>query len=332
MLSSFILSLIVYPYGFFDNDSLRYTVSETMEGKNTKPILVLIVFLAVISAAAWFIKTHDIAVLNPSGTIGSKERRLIIESTLLMLIVVIPVYVATFTIAWRYREGNSKAKYSPELDHSRKLEFIWWIIPTIIITILGVITYKSSHELDPAKSISSAPVLKIQVVALQWKWLFIYPQQNVATVNYAILPVNKQVDFQITSDAPMNSFWIPKLGGQIYAMSGMATQVYLIADTSGSYRGLSANISGAGFSNMNFVVNATPQDNFNKWIKYIKTLSRPLSPQAYATLSQPNDNLTLAFYSYAPGNLFDKIIQKYNYTKHAVPGSDNYIASRGGLL
>src|SRR5476649_775967 len=195
-----------------------------------------VVIAAVIGLCTWFGMTHTIAVLSPKGQIADKERHLIILATLLMLIVVVPVYVMMFVIAWKYREGNTKARYTPDWDHSNGLEFLWWAIPMAIIAVLSVITFKSSHELDPFKALSSTkPPITIQVVALQWKWLFIYPNQNIASVNYFRMPANTPVDFEITADSPMNSFWIPQLGGQIYAMPGMSTELHLMADGVGKY-------------------------------------------------------------------------------------------------
>src|SRR5437868_3793345 len=178
----------------------------------------------------------NIPVLQPRGTIGKQEQRLIITALLLSLIVVIPVFVMLFGFAWKYREGNKSARYDPDFDHSRTLESIWWGVPLILISILAVITWRSAHQLDPFKALDSkTPPVAIQAISLRWKWLFIYPQQNIASVNFIQMPVNTPINFEITSDAPMNSFWIPQLGGQIYSMSGMATNLNLEATQPGSY-------------------------------------------------------------------------------------------------
>ena len=176
-----------------------------------------------------------------------------IFAALLSLVVVIPVFAMTIYIVWRYRESNQKAKYSPDWDHNSKVETIWWLIPTLLIVVLSVVTWNSSHSLDPFKPIkSSVKPLRVQVIALQWKWLFIYPEQGVASTNILELPVDRPINFEVTADAPMNSFWIPQLGGQIYAMAGMSTQLHLMASEAGTYAGASANLSGKGFAKMKF--------------------------------------------------------------------------------
>jgi cytochrome o ubiquinol oxidase subunit II len=254
----------------------------------------------------------NVQVLNPKGHIASRERRLIFEAALLMLIVVIPVYIMTFYIAFKYRASNKQAKYSPDWDGNRKIEVSWWAIPGIIIAILAVITFKSSHELDPFRKISSnVKPMTIQVVALDWKWLFIYPQQNIASVNFVEFPVNTPVNFEITADAPMNSFWIPQLGGQIYAMSGMATQLNLLADRVGDYRGSSANISGRGFSSMNFTARASAGSQFDHWVAYAKQSPLSLNSAAYNQLSRQGTLDQPVYYSSAQNNLFNGVLTKF---------------------
>lgn len=298
-----------------------------MDRKNRAVFVVLGIFLAVMIAAGLFMRSHNIAVLNPAGHIASRERRLIIEATLLMLIVVIPVYISLFIIAWRYREGNSKAKYSPDLDGNRAVELLWWAIPLTVITVLAVITYRSSYELDPFKPLASnTKPLTIQVVALQWKWLFIYPEQNIASVNYLRLPVNTPINFDITSDAPMNSFWIPQLSGQIYAMSGMSTQLRLMADIIGRYQGQSANISGAGFASMKFIAEASSDSDFSSWVMATKASPDRLDLASYSKLARPSTNLTTTAYSGAQDDLYSLIINKYTRPAPTGPGVDYYVA------
>ena len=222
--------------------------------KRTFKIAILsLLFLAFVIAGVFFISTHNIAVLEPKGFIGIKERDLIITALLLMLIVVIPVFLFALFFAWKYRESNSKARHAPDWEHNYIAEYCWWGVPFLLIIILGVITWKSSHELNPFRPIQSdVKPIKIQVVALQWKWLFIYPEQNIATVNYVEFPEKTPINFEITADAPMNSFWIPQLGGQIYAMPAMRSKLHLIANEEGTFRGCSSNISGKGFAGMVF--------------------------------------------------------------------------------
>jgi cytochrome o ubiquinol oxidase subunit 2 len=274
----------------------------------------------LIAGMAWRLRNNDIAVLQPRGTIGAQEKHLIILAFLLSLIVVIPVYVMLFGFAWRYREGNKKAKYQPDLSGSRLFESIWWGVPLVLITILGVVTYHSSQQLDPFKSLSSVPPMRIQVVSLQWKWLFIYPDQNIASVNFAQLPVNTPIKFEITSDAPMNSFWIPQLGGQIYAMSGMATNLNLEANQIGDYRGVSANISGEGFAAMHFMTRASSQASFDKWADKMRSAPNVLTAAAYQQLSKPSTNASTQDYRSVQANLFDSIVNKYEPPMYFNPG------------
>lgn len=280
--------------------------------KNYRRAFITLIVLWLIGLVAWYVQGKNFAVLNPQGMVAVKERNLMIATVLLGLIVVIPVYVMLFLFAWRYREGNKKAKYSPELSGNAFAETLWWGIPSAIILTLSIITWNSSHALDPHKALNlSTKPLTIQVVALDWKWLFIYPQQNVASVNFVQLPVGTPVTFDITADAPMNSFWIPQLGGQIYAMPGMSTQLHLIADKAGAYDGSSANLSGRGFSGMRFTAQAGSQTNFTNWLETARSSSSQLNQAAYDQLSKPSENNSAALYSSVEHDLYDKIVLKY---------------------
>lgn len=283
-------------------------------GKKYRVLWSLVLFFGVILLATSYLHDKNIAVLNPKGTIASSERQLIFVATLLMLIVVIPVYILTFFIAWKYREGNHRAKYTPDWDHNSALELVWWAIPTAIIAILATLTWKSSHDLDPFKPLSSGvKPLTVQVVAMDWKWLFIYPEQRIAAVNFVEFPVHTPVNFQITSDAPMNSFWIPQLGGQIYAMSGMTSQLHLEADEIGIYDGSSANISGKGFAGMKFKAKAVSSQDFTKWTQFVQQTKKSLSFEEYNKLAKPSENNPVAYYSNAQEGIYDKIVMKYMY-------------------
>lgn len=280
--------------------------------KKYKFIIVGLIAAAIIAVAVWYLRRVNIPVLEPAGQIASKERRLIFIALGLAVIIVVPVYTLLVVFAWRYREDNPKAKYSPELDHNRYSEITWWVVPTIIISILSVITWQSSHELDPYRPIASKiRPINIQVIALDWKWLFVYPDQRIASVNYFQVPVNTPVNFQITSDAPMNSFWIPQLGGQIYAMPGMVTQLNLIANKDGSYNGSSANISGSGFAGMTFVVQAGSNQTFNQWVNQVRQSPTNLSQAAYNNLAAPSTNNEVSYYSSVANNIFNNSVNKY---------------------
>lgn len=276
-------------------------------------IFLLAVLLAIIAVAGWYLHGHTVSVLQSRGPIGHRERQLMMYAALLGLLVIIPVYTMTFVIVAKYREGNQKkVKYSPEFDHHFGIEFIWWAIPCAIIAILAVITWQSSHQLDPYKPLaSSQPPMTIQVVSLDWKWLFIYPQQHIATVNFVQFPEHVPVDFEITSDTVMNSFWVPQLGGQIYAMPGMSTQLHLQADQLGDYKGSSANISGKGFAGMQFIARASTENDFNQWVQHIKTMPGNLNLTTYNKLAQPSENNPASYYSSDTSGLYDTIVMKY---------------------
>jgi cytochrome o ubiquinol oxidase subunit 2 len=280
--------------------------------KKYKIAFFILIFGAALLFAALYLKGIDIAVLNPKGMIALKERKLIIVITLLMLIVVVPTFFLTIFFAWKYREGNTKAKYTPDWDRNPVAESIWWGLPCAIILIIAVIGWKSCHELDPFKSLaSSTKPIKIQVVALQWKWLFIYPDHNIATVNFIQFPEHTPINFEITADAPMNSFWIPQLGGQIYAMPGMRSKLHLIANEMGSFRGSSANLSGKGFSDMRFVAKSSSQVDFDNWIESVKQSFHSLDFNEYNKLSKPSENNPAAYYLLEEKNLYDQIVMKY---------------------
>lgn len=268
----------------------------------------------MLAGAVWYFHTHTVPVLEPSGIISHKERNLIITALLLAVIVVVPVYTMTIMIAFKYREGNQnhRSKYAPDWDGDKRYEITWWAIPGIIIFILSVITWNSSHALDPFKPlVSSRPPLRIQVVSLDWKWLFIYPNQGIASVNYLKVPAGTPLNFEVTSDSVMNSFWIPALGSQIYSMPGMNTQVHLMASKPGTYYGSSANISGAGFAGMHFTVQAGSQDEFSNWVNRLQKSPSKLSQSTYQVLASPSLDNKVAFYSDVTAGLYNDIILKY---------------------
>jgi cytochrome o ubiquinol oxidase subunit II len=249
------------------------------------------------------------AVLDPKGPIGEQERTIILTATALMLLVVVPVIAMILVFAWRYRASNEKAEYAPEWSHSTRIEAVVWGIPIAIILILGTICWRTSHQLDPFKPLASTvrPV-RIDAVAMDWKWLFIYPNQGVATLNEVAMPVGVPVVFHITSATVMNSFFIPRLGSQIYAMANMQTAVNLLASRPGTYRGLSANFSGDGFSGMTFKALALSQGDYAKWLAKVKASPRTLDAAGYAALGKPSENVPVAYYSAVPPRLFPQIV------------------------
>jgi cytochrome o ubiquinol oxidase subunit 2 len=292
---------------------------------NRKVAALVILGFGVLAIAAIcsYLQSVNIPVLEPMGVVGQKERDLMYISLLLSAVVVVPVFIMLFAFSWKYRQGNNKPKkYQPNWDGSRLYESIWWAIPFAIIAVLGTITWFSSHDLDPFKPLSSQnQPIQVQVIALDWKWLFIYPKQNIATVNFVQFPVNTPVNFQITSDAPMNSFWIPQLGSQIYAMPGMSTKLHLMASESGNYLGKSANISGKGFSGMTFIAKASSNSEFNSWMQSVSQSKNKLTLNSYEQLVKPSQNNPVSYYSAADPALYDYVIDKYmapgGHSEHA---------------
>ncbi|MGD8174572.1 ubiquinol oxidase subunit II [Marinimicrobium sp. ARAG 43.8] len=251
-------------------------------------------------------------VLDPKGQVGVDEKYLIIVSTLLMLLVVIPVIVMTLYFAWKYREGRDGEIYAPKWAHSTRIETTIWLVPVAIIVVLGGITWYSTHALDPYKPLEhpSEP-LTVEVVSLDWKWLFIYPEQNLASVNEVVFPVDVPVRFKITSESNMNSFFIPQLGSQIYSMTGMATEVNLIANEAGSYQGISANFSGEGFSDMQFRAIATDKAGFNQWVASVKETGESLSKARYRMLAHPSEDHPIEHFGSVSDGLFHEIVDRY---------------------
>lgn len=275
-------------------------------------ISIVIAVTAIIAVSVWYFSHTNIPVLNPQGQVGKQELALFVFTIILSLVVVVPVFTLLLVISLKYREKNAhKNKYAPDWDTNKRLEAAWWGIPIAIILVLSVVTWVTSHQLDPMKPLASnvAP-LKVQVVALQWKWLFIYPDQQVASVNQLEIPEKTPISFFITSDAPMNAFWIPSLGSQIYAMSGMTSHLQLIADSTGDYEGRSANISGTHFADMHFAVHSVTGDDFAQWVKGAKS-AQELTMASYNQLSQPGVVAQPTMYLLKDDMLFDSIVAKY---------------------
>lgn len=257
----------------------------------------------------------DIPVLHPSGTIASQQKELLIFTVILSLFVIVPVYVMMAIFAWRYREKGGKGAYMPDEKDSKLFEALWWGIPLLIICILGAITWVSSHELDPNKPIKSAEKsLNVQVVAMQWRWLFIYPDYNIATINELRMPVGVPVNFRLTADGPMSSFWIPALGTQTYAMSAMSSKLSLQADRVGSFRGSNTNITGTGYSDMDFrVISVESRGSFNNWASSIVSnkQQKHLDWAFYEKLSKPHRDKAVYYFHLHDNNLYSKIVEKF---------------------
>jgi cytochrome o ubiquinol oxidase subunit 2 len=251
-------------------------------------------------------------VLNPQGPVGANERIILFDATTIMLAVVIPVIVCTLAFAWWFRARNKRAQRRPDWEYSGRIEFVTWSIPAMIVIFLSGIAWISSHDLDPPKALESeVKPVEIEVISLDWKWLFIYPQEQVAAVNELVIPVNTPVHFKLTSGSVMNSFFVPQLGSQIYTMAGMTTQLNLLASNAGTYAGISAQFSGDGFSDMRFDVRAVPEEEYKAWITSTHAGTEHLDAARYAQLAAPSRHDEPATFGEVAAGLFDSIVHNH---------------------
>jgi cytochrome o ubiquinol oxidase subunit 2 len=257
-------------------------------------------------------------VMKPHGDIAMQQSNLIVVSTLLMLLIIVPVIALTLFFAWKYRQSNTDAPYTPDWDHSTRLELVIWGAPLLIIIALGAITWISTHKLDPWRPLeridanrpltSSSETLVVQVVAMDWKWLFIYPEQGIAVVNEMAAPVDRPIQFRITSTSVMNAFYVPALAGMIYAMPGMETKLHAVINKAGDYDGLSANYSGAGFSDMRFRFKGLADADFDKWVASHKQAGATLDRAGYLQLEQPSHKEPVRRFAKVDQGLWDAIV------------------------
>jgi cytochrome o ubiquinol oxidase subunit 2 len=247
-------------------------------------------------------------ILDPQGPIGAAEKTILIDSVAIMLAIVVPTIVAIFAFAYWFRASNSRALHLPDWEYSGRIELVVWSIPTLTIILLGGVAWIGAHQLDPAKPIEgSSKPLTIQAVSLDWKWLFIYPDQKVATINTLTVPAGVPLQFQLTSASVMNAFFIPQLGSLIYTMYGMTTRLNLQADTPGTLQGLSGHFSGDGFSDMHFDVRVVPTEQFSKWAQDASQVEKSLDERSYEQIAKPSMKNTPAIYRLADPDLFRSI-------------------------
>jgi cytochrome o ubiquinol oxidase subunit 2 len=266
-------------------------------------------------------------VLDPKGPVGANEKTITIDALVIMLVIVVPTMIASFAFAWWYRASNTRAKYRPDFVYSGRIELIVWAIPLLVILFLGGMIYVSAHELDPFKPLPAAPGVQteeIEVVALDWKWLFIYPREGVASVNEVVVPVGVPVRFRITSSSVMNTFFVPQLGGMIYAMNGMETEMHLQADQPGAYYGRSGQFSGDGFSGMHFRLRAMPAADFAAWVAATRGAGPALDLAAYGQLVLPSQDVAPFAYGAVQPDLFQAILER------RIPPGPGPNAGRGG--
>jgi len=247
-------------------------------------------------------------ILDPQGPIASSERLILINATAIMLVVVVPVIVLTLFFAWRYRAGNAGAQYAPDWGYSGQIELIVWSVPAMVVILLAGVGWISSHQLDPAHKIAAAAApLRVEVVSLDWKWLFIYPDLHVASVDELVLPIDTPVDFTLTSATVMTAFFIPQLGSQIYTMPGMQSHLNLLASHAGDFPGQAAHFSGDGFSRMHFLVHAVAAAEFARWSAQRQAAGPKLDAAAYALLARPGSALRPQTFAAVDADLFDRI-------------------------
>ncbi|QEI06380.1 ubiquinol oxidase subunit II [Pigmentiphaga aceris] len=254
----------------------------------------------------------DWALFNSKGAVGIAQRDLIIVCIGLMLFVVVPAIVLSFAFAWHFRASNKRARYTPDWSHSTRIEAVVWGVPLIIIAILSVIVWRSTHELDPYKPLDIAgKPLHVEVIATDWKWVFVYPDLGIATINQLHFPVGRQLVFDITSNSTMNTFFIPQLGGQVYAMAGMRTKLHLVANEAGEFRGLSGNYSGHGFSKMQFTATATSDADFERWVNQVRSGPVHLGFEAFQRIAKPTQGHAVVHFSQVEPGLFKKVIDQF---------------------
>jgi len=307
----------------------------TKSKKNQRKIIALTFagILFYILLIAVLLRGNDVVLLNPKGVIAEGQYRLMMTSTLIMVLFAAPILFTLYYFAWKYRETNKKASYNPDSSRGKSVTLAIWGAPTIIAVILASIMVPATHKLAPQRLIESdKDLMTIQVVALRWKWLFIYPEQGIATVNYVQIPKDTPVQFELTADeTPMSSFWIPSLGGMLYAMTEHVNRLNLMGDTVGDYDGSAAEINGTGFSGMKFTTRVSTQEDFDKWVDSTRLSPIELSTSEYDKLLEPTKNQAAAFFTSPDPNLYDIILSKYSDSHGAVHGGEkNDYMEHGG--
>lgn len=272
--------------------------------------ITVVVFLILFAV---LIRNGDMQLLNPQGYIADIQSRILEIAFVLGFLIAISLIGTVYFVVFRYREENTHARYEPNWTVRKRTIVAWFLVPLAAVIAISGSLWSTAHTVDQFKPIpSSVAPLTVQVVALQWKWLFIYPQQHIATVNFLEFPVNTPLNLQLTSDAPMNNFWIPSLGSQIYEMPGMSTQLHLLANTTGDFQGRSAQVSGAEFASMVFDARSVSNANFTAWVQTAKNSTKRLDFTTYTALAQPGGSYPPTTYILADANLYNQIMMKYS--------------------
>jgi cytochrome o ubiquinol oxidase subunit II len=285
---------------------------------SNKPVALIYILASICFAALLTGCEGHPSILNPKGVVSFEERQIIFDTTALMLIVVIPVIIMSLVFSYHYRASNRIGEYKPDWHHSTFLEALWWGVPFIIILILASITWVSTHKLDPYRTLNyPGKINTIKVIALPWKWLFIYDDAKITTVNKLVLPKDIQTRFLLTSDnVPMSAFFIPQLGGQIYTMAGMQTKLHLIPTTSGSMTGFNSQYNGNGFADMHFEVSVLDDTDYKIWLKKTKSSQQPFTKEIYKNLRKKSHKQQTKVYSNTEKGLFSKVIHSYRKSNH----------------
>lgn len=279
----------------------------------------LLFIILVTIGIVWVLSSENALIIHPKGIVAEQELELMIINILLMLLIILPTYFLLFFVWWKCCI-KKEIKYDPDYSYGFKGQLILWLLPSLVVAVMAFILLNAAHGLDPYKSLEGTnKPLPIQVVALNWKWLFIYPEQGVATLNFLQIPEKTPIHFQLTADkAPMNSFWIPELAGQIYAMTGMITQLHLMANHAGNFAGRQVEINGEGYSDMTFDVKATSQKAFEEWVTEVKKSPLQLTEKDYKDLTSPKVNKSVLYFSEIEKGLFHQIVHKYMYPAEPV--------------
>ncbi|AVO50458.1 ubiquinol oxidase subunit II [Melaminivora suipulveris] len=277
-------------------------------------------WLAAGACAALLAGCSKAVVLNPAGDVAAQQGSLVMTATLLMLIIIVPVIIATLVFAWKYRQGNKDAAYEPDWHHSTVLELVIWTVPLMIIIALGALTWIGTHKLDPYRPLDRVDAqrplaegvrpLEVQVVAMDWKWLFVYPEQGIATVNELAAPVDRPIHFKLTATSTMNAFYVPDLAGMIYAMPGMQTELNAIINRAGEFKGLASHYSGPGFSGMTFKFHGLPEADFAQWVQKARADGQALDQSSYLELAKPSERNPVQRFGAVQEGLYDRILNR----------------------
>lgn len=289
--------------------------------------LVLIEFGLII---AFLLRDKNIALFNPKGVIAEQQMYLLIYVSVVLLLAAVPTILLLYFMAWKYRESNERAVHDPNVRRGKLFELSIWGIPTVIMVILVVAMYPATHTLEPRKTIASdKEPITIQVISMRWKWVFLYPEQKIATVNFVQIPEDTPIIFELTADeAPMSSFWIPNLAGQLYTMTSHVNRLNVLAEDVGDYPGSSAEINGAGFAGMKFTARVSTSADFERWTETTRQSTSILDSAAYRKLVEPSENNPVAYYANYEDGLYDTIIAKYSGS-HAGHGDTEHANHEG---